>query len=171
MQAVALSLLGWHPDAEDVVQDAILVALARLGDLRDPAAAGPWLRAITRNAARMRLRSSGRETALGPPADDLPAREPTSEAVLDDHALRDSVHGRFRATLTAATVPGLHLIGPQGQRTRGREALADIMDSDLDAGVRQRLNQITAGNRITILECDLLSPRGTRSTAPQPYCG
>jgi RNA polymerase sigma-70 factor (ECF subfamily) len=32
------------------------------------------------------------------------------------------------------------------------------MDSDLHAGVRQRLNQITAGNRITILECDLLSP-------------
>jgi RNA polymerase sigma-70 factor (ECF subfamily) len=243
MRAVALSLLGWRPDAEDVVQDAILVALGRLGDLRDPATAGPWLRAITRNAARMRLRSSGRETALDPQADDLPAREPTPEDVLDDHALRDwvwsaleelseplqvavllryfttatsygqiaaacevpvgtvrsrlnqartkldralrataaaahydtaaltarrrdeaedllssAVHGQFRATLAAATVPDLHVIGPQGQRTCGRDALADIMDSDLHAGVRQRLNQITAGNRITILECDLLSP-------------
>ena len=91
MRAVALNLLGWRPDAEDVVQDAILVALARLGDLRDPAAAGPWLRAITRNAALMRLRSSGRETALGLPADDLPALEPTPEDVLDNHALRDWV--------------------------------------------------------------------------------
>lgn len=76
-----------------------------------------------------------------------------------DDLLSSAVHGQFRATLTAATVPDLHLIGPQGQRTRGRDALADIMDSDLHAGVRQQLNQITAGNRITVLECDQLGRR------------
>lgn len=243
MRGVALSLLGWGPDAEDVVQDAILVALSRLGDLRDPTAAGPWLRAITRNAARMRLRTSSLETSLDPLADDRPTVELTPEKVLDNHALRDwvwsaleelseplqvtvllryfttatsysqiaaacdvpigtvrsrlsqartkldlalqatahathadaaaltgrrrqeaqdllssAVRGQFRATLTAATSPDLHLLGPQGQRARGRDSLADIMDADLHAGVRQRLSQITAGNRITILECDLLSP-------------
>lgn len=243
MRAVALSLLGWGPDAEDVVQDAILVALGRLGDLRDPTAAGPWLRAITRNAARMRLRPAGRETGLDSLVDDWPASDRTPEEVIDDHALRDWVwaaveelseplqmtvllryfttatsyeqiaaacdvpigtvrsrlsqartkldlalrattrtthtdvaalttrrqqeaqdllssaeHGHFRTALAAATVPGMHLIGPQGQRARGRDPLAGIMDADLHAGVRQRLTQITAGNRLTILECDLLSP-------------
>lgn len=32
------------------------------------------------------------------------------------------------------------------------------MDTDLEAGVRQRPVQVTAGHRITILECDLLNP-------------
>lgn len=243
MRTVALSVLGWGPDAEDVVQDAMLVALSRLGELRDPTAAGPWLRAITRNAARMRLRSAGRATTVHPPRADLPTQDPNPEQVLDDNALRDWVwtaldalseplqeavllryfttassyqqiaaacgvpvgtvrsrlnqartkldnalratadtthtdsaaitarrrreaqellssaaHGRFRTTLAAATVPDLNLLGPQGQRARGRDTLADIMDSDLAAGVRQCLSTVTAGNRITILECDLHSP-------------
>ncbi len=54
MRAVAMSLLGYGPDAEDVVQDAALTALRRIGDVRDPAAVGAWLRAVVRNAARMR---------------------------------------------------------------------------------------------------------------------
>jgi RNA polymerase sigma-70 factor (ECF subfamily) len=244
-------LLGWSPDAEDVVQDATLVALSRLGDLRDPAAAGPWLRAITRNTARMRLRSAGRATTLET-SFDLPAREPTPDEMLEAHALRnwvwsaleglseplqlvvllryftgttsyeqiaalcevpvgtvrsrlnqargklgsalrasaDAAHsdttsivsrrrndaedllssatrGQFRATLATATVPDLLLIGPQGQRTRGRAALAHIMDNDLGAGVRQRLNHVTASRRITILECDLVSPPWDPQHCPQ----
>ncbi|WP_427919527.1 RNA polymerase sigma factor [Streptomyces sp. cg40] len=60
MRAVALSLLGYGPDAEDAVQDAALTALTalrRIGDVREPAAVGAWLRAIVRNSARMRLRA------------------------------------------------------------------------------------------------------------------
>lgn len=61
MRAVALSLLGYGPDAEDAVQDAALTALRRIGDVRDPSAVGAWLRAIVRNASRTRLRET-RET-------------------------------------------------------------------------------------------------------------
>ncbi|MER5690559.1 RNA polymerase sigma factor [Streptomyces mirabilis] len=68
MRAVAMSLLGYGPDAEDVVQDAALTALRRIGDVRDPAAVGAWLRAVVRNAARMRPRvareTPGREHAM-----------------------------------------------------------------------------------------------------------
>lgn len=243
MHAVAVSLLDWGPDVEDVVQDAIIVALRRLGDLRDPTAAGPWLRAITRNTARMRLRSPHREMPIDLLALDRVQRGPTPEDVLDDHALRDWVwsalnelseplqvtvllryftpassyqqiaavcdvpvgtirsrlnearrklavtlqqcadgahddaaalnarrrhaaenllssaeHGEVRAALSAAVVPDLDLIGPQGQRGHGPAVLAEIMDSDLTAGVRQRLRQVTASRRITILECELQSP-------------
>jgi RNA polymerase sigma-70 factor (ECF subfamily) len=91
MLAVALSRLGYGPDAEDAVQDAALVALGRLGELRDPQAAGPWLRAIVRNGCRMRLRAappaSLPETALGR----LPSGAPTPEEALDRQALRDWV--------------------------------------------------------------------------------
>ncbi|WP_324611785.1 RNA polymerase sigma factor [Streptomyces sp. WM6368] len=61
MRAVALSLLGHGPDVDDVVQDAALTSPNRIGDVRDPAAVGAWLRAIVRNGCRMRLRAP-RET-------------------------------------------------------------------------------------------------------------
>lgn len=57
MRATAIALLGYTDEAEDAVQDAVLTALRRLGDLRDPAAAGPWLKAIVRNTCRMMLRA------------------------------------------------------------------------------------------------------------------
>ena len=59
MLAVALSILPEPADAEDAVQDAALTALTRIGDLRDPEAAGPWLKMIVRNCCRMRLRVIG----------------------------------------------------------------------------------------------------------------
>jgi RNA polymerase sigma factor (sigma-70 family) len=88
MTAVAMSVLGAGPDAEDAVQDAALVALARLGDLRDPAAAGAWLRGIVRNTCRAR-----RRPARVVPADlpDLACPDPNPEQLLDRLALRDWV--------------------------------------------------------------------------------
>jgi RNA polymerase sigma factor (sigma-70 family) len=56
MLAVAHRLLGSVPDAEDACQDAAITAFSRIGELRDPGAAGPWLRAIVRNNCRTMLR-------------------------------------------------------------------------------------------------------------------
>lgn len=56
MMAVAVSLLGNHPDTEDVVQDACIQALRRIGDVRDPAGVRSWLIAIVANGCRARLR-------------------------------------------------------------------------------------------------------------------
>ncbi len=87
MRAVALSILGHGPDAEDALQDAALQALRRIGTLRDPAAAGPWLRAIVRNACRMRLRAARRVVPVADPGP--PAELATPERILDDHVSRD----------------------------------------------------------------------------------
>ncbi|PMR58068.1 sigma-70 family RNA polymerase sigma factor [Verrucosispora sp. ts21] len=57
MRAVALSVCGHRPEAEDAVQEASLIALRRIGDLRDPAAVGPWLRTIVRNVGRLQFRA------------------------------------------------------------------------------------------------------------------
>ena len=72
--------------------------------------------------------------------------------------LASAPRGDFRRALAALAVPGLRLIGPQGQQGYGHELLVQIMESDLLAGVRQRLAAVTAGQRVTILECDLFSP-------------
>jgi RNA polymerase sigma factor (sigma-70 family) len=89
MRATALAILGHGPDAEDAVQEAALIALRRIGDVRDPAAVGPWLRMVVRNACRMRLRDRSREQ-FGVDLDRA-IDAPGPEQVLDEHALRDWV--------------------------------------------------------------------------------
>ena len=90
MRAVAVRLLGYGPAADDAVQDAVLVALCRLDELRDPAAVGPWLRTVVRNVCRMQLRAARPTEPLD---DDVPDLH-TVEEELDRRALRDWVwHG------------------------------------------------------------------------------
>ncbi|MYS23041.1 RNA polymerase sigma-70 factor, ECF subfamily [Streptomyces sp. DvalAA-14] len=103
MRAVALSLLGRSPDVDDAVQDAALTALRRIGDVRDPAAVGPWLRMIVRNACRDRLRS----VTPAEPVDDLalPSAGPTPEQALDRHALRDWVWDAIEELSPALRLP------------------------------------------------------------------
>lgn len=243
MQVVALSLLGHSPDAQDAVQDAMLVALQRLGELRDPEAAGAWLRAIVRNACRMRLRASRTSVVDDSVILSYPSNDPSPEELLDRHALRDWVwhaleelseplqlvvllryfssvsrydqiaafcsvpvgtvrsrlhqarqklsasllanagighhdaltltgirrregvelfstaeRGDFDGALGSSWSPDLSLVGPQGQRGQGLDTLVQIMRSDYEAGVRQRLVDVTASRRFTIMECTLLSP-------------
>ncbi|MCE7004243.1 sigma-70 family RNA polymerase sigma factor [Kibdelosporangium philippinense] len=86
MRAVALSILGYGPDVDDVIQDASLIALRRIGDLRDPAAIGPWLKMIVRNECRMRLR---RPQEIPFDGADLRAGDAGPDKVIEQHALRD----------------------------------------------------------------------------------
>jgi len=53
---VALSVTGNPEDAEDVSQEAFLVALKRLEDCRDPERFGGWFLTIVRNRAKNLLR-------------------------------------------------------------------------------------------------------------------
>ncbi|MFD6530943.1 RNA polymerase sigma factor [Streptomyces sp. NPDC060184] len=89
MRAVALSLLGPGPDADDAVQEAALVALRRIVDVRDPESVGPWLRMVVRNACRTLLRESRR---VEPVAEVPQMRDDAGpEQVLANHAMRDWV--------------------------------------------------------------------------------
>ena len=245
---------GWGPDAEDAVQDATLVGLSRLGDLRDPSAAGPWLRAITRNAALMMRRSTGRETTLDPTYDP-PSRDLTPEQALENHALRDwvwtavaNLSEPLRVTLVlryftsassyeqiaaACEMCPLEPCGagstrhapsstspsepPRRRAHRGRRAhsppqtrrrRAPLLSAERPFHARwpppapltcyssaprasrrvdatscpsswirpsgrspSHLNQVFAGGRVTVLEAELLNPRGTHSTARQQCSG
>ncbi|MEV4350020.1 sigma-70 family RNA polymerase sigma factor [Actinoplanes sp. NPDC049596] len=91
MRAVALSLLGYGPDAEDAVQDAMITAIRRIGDLRDRAAAGSWLRAVVRNNCRMRLRDRRAVPVADPEFFQVPTGEPGPEELLEQVTTRDWV--------------------------------------------------------------------------------
>ncbi|MCW1100174.1 sigma-70 family RNA polymerase sigma factor [Streptomyces sp. RS2] len=91
MRTVAMSLLGYGPDADDAVQDASLTALLRIGDVRDPSSVGAWLRAVVRNHARMALRavreSPGLDEADCPHL--LVERSACPDQIIEQHAMRD----------------------------------------------------------------------------------
>ncbi|MFJ4626448.1 RNA polymerase sigma factor [Streptomyces sp. NPDC088847] len=89
MRAVVVSILGPGADADDVMQEAALTALLRIGDVREPAAVGAWLRMVVRNAARLVLRESAavRQVSELP----LPSAHLGPEQWLERNALRDWV--------------------------------------------------------------------------------
>lgn len=62
--AKARSLVGSTADAQDVVQQSLLIAFTRLDQLRDVGKFGSWLRAIVVSQAHRMLRSRGREVSF-----------------------------------------------------------------------------------------------------------
>ena len=83
--AVALAVLGRPADAEDIAQDAFLVAIERLDECRDPARFSGWLVQIVRNRAlhaveKRRLRDPSPSGA--DEASDVVAHVPASDVVL-----------------------------------------------------------------------------------------
>ena len=60
MLRTAMSFLRSRADAEDAVQDAVLVAWERLGTLRDPSAFRMWMMVILSNSCRTMLRKKKR---------------------------------------------------------------------------------------------------------------
>jgi RNA polymerase sigma factor (sigma-70 family) len=108
MYAVALALLGHSPDAEDAVQEAALIALRRIGDVRDPDAIGPWLRMVVRNVCRAQLRKMSAVPMAeleGAVEMDRSGSPPDPAEVLDRHALRDWVWSALEDLS-----PGLRLV-------------------------------------------------------------
>jgi RNA polymerase sigma factor (sigma-70 family) len=67
LNALALGFLGRGPDAQDAVQDAFVLALCKIGQLKEPEAAGGWLRSIVRHVCLDRLRERRGKVVLSEP--------------------------------------------------------------------------------------------------------
>jgi RNA polymerase sigma factor (sigma-70 family) len=87
LHAIAVSILGHGAPAEDAVQDTFVIALRRIGELRDPAAARAWLAAIVVNVCRAQLRRP-RAGAFG---EWEPEGPDTAVGAIENGALRDWV--------------------------------------------------------------------------------
>ncbi len=96
MMAVAVSLLGHHPDTEDVVQNACVRAMVHINDIRDPSAVRSWLTAIVANGCRATVRRRRPDTDARP-VDERDASVDTAEQLLERSALRDWVQGAVDA--------------------------------------------------------------------------
>lgn len=91
--AVALAVLGRPADADDIAQDAFLIALEKLDDCRDPARFSGWLVQIVRTRALHALE----KRKLRDPSDD--AADAPSHAAPGDVVLRRQLLAAL-ATLT-----------------------------------------------------------------------
>lgn len=108
MYATAVAVLGYASDAEDAVQDATIIALRRIGDVRDPNAVGPWLRAVVRNTclAKFRKTSAIPVGNLAWMIEGNASDRPLDPAeVLDRHALGDWIWSALEEL-----TPGLRLV-------------------------------------------------------------
>lgn len=170
MRAVALSLLGYGPDAEDAVQDAALTALRRIGDVREPAAVGAWLRAIVRNAARMRLRAV-REVPGLDALEQLRVREDEPshpERVVEQHAMRDWI---WDAVEELPQQQRLVLMLRHFSRITSYQEIAEVCEVPVGT-VRSRLNQARAKMAKVLLstaaEGTTTPPRSPRTAGKRP---
>lgn len=93
LYGLALQILGHGQEAQDAVHDTFLVALRKIDQVREPAAAGGWLHAVLRNVCRMRLRHGQGEILLDEMSrcSDLRASESHVEEFIDHLAIRDWV--------------------------------------------------------------------------------
>ena len=141
---LAEALLGDAARAEDAVQEAFLLALGRLEQLRAPEAFSGWFRQLVRTAAGRIARRRGEDplpAALDPPS---PADEPHQVAAADE--LRD----RLRAALRR--------LPPAGRRTaelfyvegRGVSEVAEALDVPVGT-VKRRLHDARARLRDLML--------------------
>jgi len=86
---IARPIVGDVARAEDVAQDAIVIALRALSSLSDPTRFGPWLAAIARHRARRIARQEGRFLPIEPdhlerlPAIQASATDDLAEAVTE----------------------------------------------------------------------------------------
>jgi RNA polymerase sigma-70 factor (ECF subfamily) len=91
-RAVALAVTGDEADAEDVCQEAFVVAIDRIADCRDPAKFGGWLLQIVRNRARNLARAPAARRSV--PLDaEAPSRTPSPAAAVERRELRERLLG------------------------------------------------------------------------------
>ncbi|MFD4555501.1 RNA polymerase sigma factor [Streptomyces sp. NPDC058469] len=183
MRAVAVSILGPGADADDVMQDAALAALLRIGDVRDPEAVGAWLRMIVRNAGRQVLR----EAVVVRPVSELPLRSTHMgpEQWLERNALRDWVWEALAELSPALRLPlvlrsfatgvtsyeriaevcGVPVGTVRSRLSRGRTKMAAALAATADAPHGDAEQRVRA-SRVETYE--LLAAAGHKGLRPSP---
>jgi RNA polymerase sigma-70 factor (ECF subfamily) len=137
LHAAALRWLGHGPEAEDAVHETFLIALTHIGELKDPQAAGGWLRTVLRRCCLQHWRRRRGEVLMAE-IPDGPGPQAGIEEHLDKAALRDWIWDALRklpAPLQATAM--LRYFGSY----QSYEELAAILGIPMGT-VRSRLSQV-----------------------------
>lgn len=105
LHAHALQLLP-YADAQDAVQDTFLIAIRRIGGLRDPEAVVGWLHTILRSVCLSRLRGH-RDVLLGPELDDA---DPVCASETPEQAIESLALGAWVFTAIARLSEPLRVV-------------------------------------------------------------
>jgi RNA polymerase sigma-70 factor (ECF subfamily) len=129
-------MVGHGPAAEDAVHDTFVIALRRIGELREPAAVRGWLLTILGNVCRAELRRPVVEPVAEPPAGEAPP----VDAAIERLALRDWVWTALERLSEPLRVVVMlrHFSGASSY-----EAIADLCGIPVGT-VRSRLNAARA---------------------------
>lgn len=106
LYAHALQHLGHGADAQDAVQDTFVIAIRRIGALRDADAVAGWLHTVLRSVCFSRLRGT-RDVPVPAFPDEPDRAAETPEAAIESLAMRDWVWtaiGRLSEPLRVATM-------------------------------------------------------------------
>jgi RNA polymerase sigma-70 factor, ECF subfamily len=88
-RAVALAIVGDVAAAEDVAQDAIVYAIERIADCREPERFGAWLLQIVRNRSRNHVRDRKSDRHVPLDATTTRSGNPSPELETERSQLRD----------------------------------------------------------------------------------
>ncbi|GMU22928.1 MAG: hypothetical protein AMXMBFR13_30120 [Phycisphaerae bacterium] len=158
---LAAALVGGLQDAEDIVQDSFVTALARLGDLREPEAFPAWLRQIVRRRAGGCLRRFREHEQAIPPATAASLPSP-----LEDLEWKEQCE-RVREALRR--------LPPAGRETAemfylDERSIADVAAAlDVPAGtVKRRLHDARRRLRVLLAPIGIEPPPEAGSTPHEP---
>jgi RNA polymerase sigma-70 factor (ECF subfamily) len=145
LYAAAVGLLGNRADAADAVQDTFVIALLRLGGLRQAGAARAWLHSVLRNVCLMRIRQRREFPVSGAGLAD--GAVPGPEEALDRHVMREWV---WQALGTLSADEQLAVMLRHFTRCTSYEEIARVTAVPVGT-VRSRLNRARARLAATLL--------------------
>lgn len=139
---------GNRDEAADATQDTFLIAIDKIGQLRDPDRVGPWLLAIARHEAIRRGKRRAKERAVDTTEPTNPITSSADTAVIDDVADVEradvvAVAGDAIASLNAreAALVELHLV--QGLEGRDLAAAAGIAHDQLHVALKRMRTRLS----------------------------
>ena len=141
LHAHALALLRHGPDAQDAVQDALIIAVRGIGEVREPEAVAGWLHTVLRHAcfAQLRRTRDHRREVLDE-ARDTVAADLDPAAALDRLVFRDWVwHALEELSEPLRVVALLRFFGAE----RSYEEIAQICGVPVGT-IRSRLSEVRA---------------------------
>lgn len=143
LAALAFDRLGAVPEAQDVVQETLVIVFERLSTLRDHSRFGGWMYEILRNLCALRIRRKGVERVHGRRIAEersrITASTPLDRMVADEKLvrLREAVGALSPSLRDAVTVRYLG-----GARRREAAAILELSQEAFDKRIERALRDL-----------------------------